>query len=52
MSTSTVNSIGTQFIADFQSQITANMGFVLAFTAGILMWFVVKKWVLGGAHKV
>lgn len=42
----------TSFIDGFQTTLGENLGAILTFTAGILVWFVVKKWVFGGASRV
>jgi len=40
------------FVESLYSIITDNFGVVLTFTAGIIVWFIAKKWIFGGARKV
>jgi len=52
MDSATIASSTEAFIDNFQTLIGENLGLVLAFAAGILVWFVMKKWVFGGARRV
>jgi len=52
MSSAIVASSTSDFIDAFQTILTANYGVVLTFAAGILVWFIAKKWIFGGARKV
>jgi len=52
MNSALVASSTTAFISSFQEILGENLTLVLVFAAGILVWYVMKKWVFGGAHKV
>jgi len=47
-----VGSTTQAFIAQVTSNINDNIGYVLAFAAGIMVWIVIKKWVFGGTSRV
>lgn len=47
-----VGSSTVSFIDSFQTILGSNLGAVLSFAAGILVWFIVKKWIFGGARRV
>lgn len=47
--------IGTligDFIGEIVDLVVANLPAVLAFAAGILVWFILKKWVFGGTRRI
>lgn len=52
MDTVLVGSSTNAFVASFQDILGDNLGIVLAFAAGILVWAILKKWVFGGASRV
>jgi len=52
MDSALVGSSTTAFISGFQDILGDNLGLVLAFAAGILVWAVLKKWVFGGSRRV
>jgi len=47
-----VASSTSDFIDNFETILGENLGLILTFAAGIMVWFVVKKWVFGGATRV
>lgn len=52
MTSAEVASTTTGFITSFQTILSDNIALVLTFAAGILVWFILKKWVFGGARRV
>lgn len=40
------------FITAVSTSINDNIGLVLTFAAGIMVWMVLKKWVFGGTSRV
>jgi len=52
MDSALVASSTNSFIDSVQSILGSNLGLVLAFAAGIMVWMVMKKWVFGGTHRV
>lgn len=52
MDSALVSSSTDSFITGFQTILGENIGAILLFSAGILVWFVMKKWVFGGAGRV
>jgi len=52
MDSALVASSTSDFISNVQSILGDNLGLVLAFAAGIMVWMVLKKWVFGGTHRV
>jgi len=40
------------FLDAVGTNIDENLGIILAFAAGILMWGVAKKWIFGGTSRV
>jgi len=52
MDTDLASSSIHSLIASFKEILTDNFGIVLAFSAGILVWFILKKWVFGASHRV
>jgi len=49
---STVGTFVETFIDSFVDILTDNLPIVLAFAGAILVWFVLKKWVFGGSHRI
>jgi len=50
---STLVASSTQaFIGSFTDILGDNLGIVLAFSAGIIVWVLMKKWIFGGAGRV
>lgn len=52
MDTALVASSTNTMINSFQDILTDNLGIVLAFSAGIVVWFIMKKYIFGGARRV
>jgi len=52
MDSALVASSTNGFIDGFQDILSDNLSIVLTFAAGLLVWFVMKKWVFGGARRV
>jgi len=52
MNDALVSSSTDSLIGSFQTILGDNLGVVLAFAAGILVWAILKKWVFGGASRV
>jgi len=52
LDTTLVASSTNAFITNFKDILGDNIGLVLAFSAGIIVWFVMKKWVFGASHRV
>lgn len=52
MDTALVASSTSDFISSFQTILGDNLGLVLAFSAGIIVWVLMKKWIFGGAGRV
>lgn len=52
MDSALVASTTEDFIEAFQTILGANFGIILAFSAGILVWLVLKKWFFGGVGRV
>jgi len=52
MDSQLVGSSTENLISQFQTILSDNFGLVLAFAAGIIVWFILKKWVFGGARRV
>lgn len=40
------------FIDTVATQINANIDVVLVFAGGVLVWFVLKKWVFGSTRRI
>lgn len=47
-----VASTTAQFIDSVVSLVNDNIALVLVFAAGILVWFVFKKWIFGGTRRI
>jgi len=47
-----VASTTQSFIDAVSTNINENIGLILVFAAGILMWGVAKKWIFGGTSRV
>lgn len=52
MDSALVASTTGDFITSFKTILGDNLGLVLVFAAGIMVWMILKKWVFGGAHRV
>jgi len=52
MDTALVASSTSEFITSFKDILGDNLGLVLAFSAGIIVWVLMKKWIFGGAGRV
>jgi len=52
MDSALVASSTNTLIDSFQDILSSNLGLVLTFAAGIIVWAILKKWVFGGAHRV
>lgn len=52
MDTALVASSTTEFITSFKDILGDNLGIILAFSAGIMVWMILKKWVFGGASRI
>jgi len=52
MDSALVGSSTVSLITSFQDILGDNLGVVLAFAAGIVVWAILKKWVFGGASRV
>lgn len=52
MDSTLVGSSTNSLIDSFQTILGDNLGIVLAFAAGIVVWAILKKWVFGGASRV
>lgn len=52
MTSAIIASSTSDFISAIQTNITDNLGLILTFAAGILVWVVVKKWIFGGTRRV
>jgi len=40
------------FIDSVQGYVNDNLGLVLTFAAGIMVWGVLKKWIFGGTSRI
>jgi len=40
------------FIDAVATLITSNLPLVLTFAGGVMVWFVLKKWVFGSTHRI
>jgi len=52
MDQATLASSTTDFIDNVQTFVGANLGLVLAFAAGIMVWGLLKKWIFGGTARI
>jgi len=52
MDQATIASSTADFIDQVQTFVGANLGLVLAFAAGIMVWGILKKWVFGGTSRI
>jgi len=52
MDTALVASSTSEFITSFKDILGDNLGLVLAFSAGIIVWVLMKKWIFGGAGRI
>jgi len=52
MDSALVASSTNAFIDGFKEILGENLDIVLLFSAGLLVWFIMKKWVFGGARRV
>jgi len=52
MDQATIASTTAYFITSIKDYISDNLGTVLLFSAGILVWGVLKKWVFGATPRV
>jgi len=52
MDSTLIASSTNDLIDAIKGNVSDNLGLVLAFAAGIIVWVVMKKWVFGGTHRI
>jgi hypothetical protein len=52
MTSAEIASTTDAFITNFQSILADNISYVILLSAGVLVWFIMKKWVFGSARRI